>query len=231
VHSFRSEYRIWFVALGALASSASLISLIQRLFNVGLAGTLLELLEYYRTIMYQIIDHLIPLPFALPAWYKDCISLSFFSTMLFVRALYLDFQRFLKEDEEERLRIVPLQEKLAFIQKIAPILILVGAIIFSTFSFFGFILPYVYVLLQIAIFAGVKGDEELGLTREEEKAFGTVKSVKMATSFRQFIKNYIIVKSVSVGAALVYFGLNAGVIITHSMLIERSSSPPEAKTE
>lgn len=53
-----SEFRFWTVALAALASALPLISLLQKLFSVGLAPFLRDSLTYYRHAVYPLVDTL-----------------------------------------------------------------------------------------------------------------------------------------------------------------------------
>jgi hypothetical protein len=76
--SLREEYAYWQQLLGGLAGSVSIISLIQKLFAIGLTPLLAKFLDYYRGIFYPLIDKLLFfVPFHIPSWYKDLYCLSF----------------------------------------------------------------------------------------------------------------------------------------------------------
>jgi hypothetical protein len=56
--SIASEYKFWFGLIGALISAGSIISLIQKLFDVGLIPVFASALSYYRGVTYPLVDWL-----------------------------------------------------------------------------------------------------------------------------------------------------------------------------
>jgi len=98
----RREYAFWITLLSALVSAAPIVSLIQRLFKVGLAPLLFEALSYYRKLVYPLVEWLqfilsyVPWldPYTLIySWfvpldvYKDLTALSFMSAIAASRVI------------------------------------------------------------------------------------------------------------------------------------------------
>ena len=83
----KSEFSFWFAVVGGIASAASLISLIHRIFGIGIAPIFQEFIQFYRDLSYYFIDMLaFPLPFHLPGWYKDLVGLGMYQSVLIGRA-------------------------------------------------------------------------------------------------------------------------------------------------
>jgi hypothetical protein len=87
----RTSYRSSFVLVGCLASSASVISLIQRWLDVGIVPLLFEMLSYYRKIAHLLLTPVLTLiPFKVPVWYQDAYVLSLVFVMAFMKAVTLE---------------------------------------------------------------------------------------------------------------------------------------------
>ena len=65
----------WFAAIGIFVSASSIISLIVRVFDVGLAPVLFDFVEFYRSLIWPIYGLLDYLPISIPAWVGDIIVL------------------------------------------------------------------------------------------------------------------------------------------------------------
>jgi hypothetical protein len=74
----RTEFGFWFSAFGTLAGAVSVISLIQKLFNIGLLPILADFIGFYRKLMYPVFDALLFFTaWRPPTWYMDLYVLSF----------------------------------------------------------------------------------------------------------------------------------------------------------
>src|ERR1700674_848566 len=68
--------KIWFI-LGAMSSSISVISFVQKLFSIGLVPVLGMFVNFYRRMLYPLFDivgYVIHVP--IPSWYRDIFLLS-----------------------------------------------------------------------------------------------------------------------------------------------------------
>jgi hypothetical protein len=98
----RSDYRFWIALLGALLSAPAIISLIQKLFKVGLAPIFSDILDYYRNLYYPVVEALQKLLAFIPWFdfyaliysslmshevYKDLTALSFISAIALYRVV------------------------------------------------------------------------------------------------------------------------------------------------
>ena len=84
----RREVSNLYAIIGGLVSAGSLISLVQKFFNIGLAPVLAEFVAYYRRIAHFFVDWLFFwVPFEVPGWYKDAYVISFVFLVTFVRAI------------------------------------------------------------------------------------------------------------------------------------------------
>ena len=102
----RSHFSFSFRLFGIFTSAASLISLIQRIFHIGLNPIFKEFIEFYRKITYPIIEF-VPaiLHIQIPHWYKDLYILSFIFLMALSRS---EFSRdFIAEVEIFRRNLPP----------------------------------------------------------------------------------------------------------------------------
>src|SRR5262249_36310280 len=54
--SIKNEYKFWIGVIGALVSAGPIISLIQKLWGIGLVPVLANALAYYRGITYPLVD-------------------------------------------------------------------------------------------------------------------------------------------------------------------------------
>ena len=106
----RWGYKVWITLFAALIGSVPLISLIQKLFNIGLSPILFEALSSYRKIVYPWVEGLQYVLSYVP-WldlytlvyskvishdiYKDLTALSFMSAMALNRVIT---QKFLTEE-------------------------------------------------------------------------------------------------------------------------------------
>jgi hypothetical protein len=89
----RAEHHVHFSIIGALASSASIISLIQHWLNIGLADVFLEMLLYYRKIAHLLLSPILAiLPVHPPVWYQDAYILSLIFFTLFARTFLFIFK-------------------------------------------------------------------------------------------------------------------------------------------
>jgi len=98
----RSDYKFWIALLGALLSAPAIISLVQKLFKIGLAPIFSGILDYYRNLYYPIVEALQKL-IALIPWfdfyaliysglmsrevYKDLTALSLVSAVALYRVV------------------------------------------------------------------------------------------------------------------------------------------------
>ena len=94
----RSQFSFWFAVFSIAASTLSLISLVQKSLNIGLAPMLAEIVAFYRKLYYPIVDLLlayVPLPdlYALVfsrvfdlETYKDLTALSLLAGMYITRS-------------------------------------------------------------------------------------------------------------------------------------------------
>ncbi|MDC7995323.1 hypothetical protein [Altibacter sp. HG106] len=83
--------RIWGV-LGVLVSASSLFSLAQRGFEIPLAVSLADLLQYYRTLVFPIFEvlytpiHWLFPSFEIPSWVTDAQVISIAATSVYIKA-------------------------------------------------------------------------------------------------------------------------------------------------
>ena len=76
-----------YAIIGGLVSAGSLISLVQKLFSVGLSPVLYEFVAYYRRVAYFFVDWMtFWLPFQVPGWYKDAYIISVVCCATYMRA-------------------------------------------------------------------------------------------------------------------------------------------------
>lgn len=84
----RREVSNFYAIIGGVVSAGSLISLVQKVFNVGLAPVLAEFVAYYRRITNFFVDWLFFWwPFELSEIYKDLYAVSLIMAMVMVRAM------------------------------------------------------------------------------------------------------------------------------------------------
>jgi len=81
-------------------SALSVVSVIQRFWNVGLVPLLSDFLAFYRKAFYSFFDFL---PFSLPGWYKDAFILSSVFTAIAIRAIISNSQGGFQKYEDLRL--------------------------------------------------------------------------------------------------------------------------------
>jgi hypothetical protein len=85
-----SETRNTYAVISGLVSAISVISLVAKVFDVGLAPVLREFIEFYRRIANILISPLLYIvPFQVPEWYRDAFVASLVAMMLFCRSSYL----------------------------------------------------------------------------------------------------------------------------------------------
>ena len=96
------EFKGWMQVLTICTSAASLISAIQKLFDIGLTPYFFEFISYYRRLFYPVVEYFPKLfHIALYDWYKDLYILSFILCSITFRAS----AHFLEERRDERLNI------------------------------------------------------------------------------------------------------------------------------
>jgi hypothetical protein len=72
---FRSQYQTAVAVITGLVSAMSVISLIIKYFDVGLAPIAAQFIQHYRNIIAFFLDPVLTyLPFRVPAWYRDALS-------------------------------------------------------------------------------------------------------------------------------------------------------------
>ena len=88
VGELRREVSGLYAITGGFISAASLISLITKIFSVGLAPVLQEFVDYYRKVTHFFVDWLFFwLPFKVPDTYKDAYVIAFVLSLLILRAV------------------------------------------------------------------------------------------------------------------------------------------------
>jgi hypothetical protein len=100
----KREYGFWMMVLSSLTGTMPLISIFQKVFDIGLVPILFDAVTYYRNLLYPLIDRLfyflsfLPLPDFYKLLhssmsfetYKDLVILSFVSATAWSRSLISD---------------------------------------------------------------------------------------------------------------------------------------------
>lgn len=164
----------WFYALlGSIFSAFAIISLTQKVFDVGLAPVMQEILDYYRGIVHPIMDWLLVwvrwlLPdWPIPTWVKDLYSLSFVGAAGLTRSM-MSMTRFPGDPVRERIygrvALPPFMKVLFDVMNI-----LVGVMAALTF---GGLLVWIGALVLTIAFAGPLRHETFWSALNWSQGFG-----------------------------------------------------------
>jgi hypothetical protein len=87
--STRDELGFWWWTIGTVTGGLSLISLVQKVWQIGLAPLPKLLLEHYRSVLRPLHDLLVYIiPLRLPEWYIDAYVLSFLACSAYFKAWF-----------------------------------------------------------------------------------------------------------------------------------------------
>lgn len=87
IDGWKREYLYWYAIGGGLINAASAISLIEKIFSVGLAPVFQEFINYYRKVAYFFLDPIFSLlPLYVSSSYKDLYLVSLISLAMLLRS-------------------------------------------------------------------------------------------------------------------------------------------------
>ena len=187
----KSSYNFWLAVFGAIPSTLSIISVTQRMFNVGLGPVFQDILEYYRKLVFPLFDFV---PFTLPGWYKDLYILSGVALISLVRAMYISFEDI---NQPVRYRTIVATQETYRVEPDSPYISLavwsLMALVASVFLIGILLVPYL-VLARPGLY--LKKRKKLGFDPDDQ--------------WTAIMSDYFLVSiGLAVAAAIVFYATNA----------------------
>ena len=196
--TFRSQYLFAFSILSGLVSAMSLISLIIKYFDVGLAPIAAQLVQFYRDVVAFFLDPILAyVPFRIPAWYRDTFVIS-----LMLLALNLRSQSYISNTYgipyADTTRVTLFRSVLKFARSISLFLI-------AAFSLYGLLLPPMLIIH----FFKIRSQERRLFANALANRDPSKPKPKIVNTRLEALRYYFTSMTATIVASIVFFGLNA----------------------